>query len=237
MIRHMAAAIALTIASALPASAATELLTNGGFETGDFTGWTPIVASGSNGTIEVITSAVAPISGNTTTGLNEGSSHALTGQGGPGAQGVIQNFTVPVGVTSLDLSFDMFAVSDVDFVDGGLDFTGAPTQNARVDILSSAANDFDTGAGVVWQVLFPFIDGPFSGAAYTSYTEDLLGLLTPGESYQLRFAEADNQFFLSMGVDSVSLEAAATAAVPLPASLALMLTGLGALSVVRRRVG
>ena len=79
---------------------------------------------------------------------------------------------------------------------------------------------------------FPYIDGPFSGAAYTSCTDDLLGVLTPGESYQRRFAQADKLGFFSTGVDNVSLEAAV---IPLPAGAIFMLTGLGALSVLHRR--
>lgn len=220
-------------ASVTTASAATQLIDNGGFETGDFTGWTTS-AINTSGDVTVTSGAVAPISAFTTTGPSEGTYHALTGQSGPGAYAIIQSFTVPFNVTALSLSFDMFAASDVPMVDGGLDPNGTPTQNARVDILSSGAGAFDTGAGVVFSVLAPFTSSSFSAAAYSSFTQDLFGILTAGETYQLRFAEADNQLFLSMGVDNVSLMASVSE-VPVPAAGLLMVGALGGLAGLRRR--
>ena len=38
---------------------------------------------------------------------------------------------------------------------------------------------------------------------YTTYRFELTGLLTPGNSFILRFAEVDNQFFLHQGIDNV----------------------------------
>lgn len=232
MLRILALAAAMST-TAVTASASTELLTNGGFETGDFTGWTATVFPSSNGDVQVVNGATAPVSGFTATGPSEGTWHTMTGQSGPGAYSVMQTFTVPTAIASLELTFDMFAVTNVAFADNGLDpFAGNSTQHARVDILAAGSGAFDLGASVVHTVLNPFLDGPFSGAAYSSYSEDLLGILAPGVSYELRFAQTDNQGQFSMGVDNVSLVAAA---IPLPAALPLLLAALGGLGVLRAR--
>ena len=64
---------------------------------------------------------------------------------------------------------------------------------------------------------------------YTPYTFDIFSLITPGQSYQIRFAEVDNVNIFNLGVDNVSISTAAGAAVPEPATWALMLMGFGAI--------
>jgi hypothetical protein len=229
MIRSLTAALLISISGGV-ASASTELLTNGGFETGDFTGWTASIFPASNGTVVVTSGSVAPDSGIQVVGPSEGTFHSLTGQGGPGAYSVMQGFTVGAGLTSLVLEFDMFSVTDAGLTDGGLDPSGPATQLARVDILTAGAGAFDLGASIVHTVLAPFVDGPFSSAAYASYSQDILSFLTPGTSYQLRFAQSDNQGYMTMGVDAVSLVAAQ---VPLPAAGLLLVGGLGLIGGLR----
>ena len=137
-------------------------------------------------------------------------------------------------VSSLILSFDMFSATNASFADNGLDpFCCDITQNARVDILSVGAGAFDTGTGVVHNVLAPFVSGSF-GTPYQSYSFDLAPYLTGGTSYLLRFAQADNRGIMTMGVDNVSLMAN-IAAVPLPASGLLLLGAVGAAGALRRR--
>lgn len=230
----MATAFAAMLA--VPAGAATELLTNGGFETGDFTGWTASVFASSNGTVEVTSGSAAPVSGLSVVGPSEGSHHVLTGQSGPGAYSVMQGFTVPGSPGDLLLSFDIFAATDADLFDNGLDpFCCGATQHTRVDILAAGSGAFELGPAVVHTVLAPFIDGSF-GVPYRSVLADLTGILAPGGSYLLRFAQTDNAGFFTMGVDNVSLTASP---VPLPAA-GLLLAGslglFGGLRLVRRAV-
>ena len=226
------AALGLVFATAATA-AQVELITNGGFETGDFTGWNAQIEAGSNGTVEVTSNSTAPIGGQTVPAPSEGQFHALTGQSGPGAYAVSQLITLADVYSSLILTFDLFASTNANFVDAGnLDHTGGPNQHVRVDLLVAGSDGFDVG-NVIASILVPFIDGQFPGA-YTSYSFDLLPLLGNATSFVLRFGQVDNQGHFSMGIDNVSL-LAENSEVPLPAALPFMMTGLAAFGATRRR--
>ena len=230
----LAVAAIIGLAAANSASAAQiELITNGGFETGDFTGWNAQIAAGSNGTVEVISGTTAPTSNIPVPGPSEGTFHAVTGQGGPGAYAVSQLITFTDILQSLTLSFDLFASTNSSFADtGDLLHTGGPNQHVRVDLLVPGSDGFDT-SNVIASILLPFIDGPFPGA-YTSYSFDILPLLGNATSFILRFGQVDNLGVFSMGIDNVSL-LAETSEVPLPAALPFMMTGLAAFGATRRR--
>ena len=156
---------------------------------------------------------------------------------GSGTHALLQPFIVPGGSTVV-LSFSLFVNSyGGNFVNPiGLDFTDGANQHARVDILTAGASALDTGAGV----LRNFYLGTDSGGnphAYASLSFDITSLVGGGGSFQLRFAEVDNQFFLNMGVDNVSI-VATPAGVPEPVSLvqaALGFAVVGLLRCTRRR--
>jgi hypothetical protein len=229
--------LALTAAFITPATAA-ELITNGGFETGTFAGWSSNVQAGSNGnrTISAV-GANGPISGSATAANGAGGNFfALSDQGGPGAYSLTQAFTLASGTTSAILTFQMFAQNQngTGFVDpGGLDYNLIPNQHARVDILTASAGAFSAAPGDIVANLYLGDDG--SGVQpYLSYSFNLLGLgLSGGNSYQIRFGQVDNQFFFQQGVDNVSINA--TVGVPEPASWALMITGFGLVGGAMRR--
>ncbi len=188
-----------------------ELITNGNFEVGAFTGWGTFDQAGSAGSFILSTPGVAmPTSGNPTSPNPVGGAfYAVTDQSAPAANALLQPFKVPAGATRVVLSFQMFVdnwSAGGGIVDPiGLDYTGPPNQHARVDILLPAAGPLDTGAGVVANYYLgvdPLFPPP---NPYTPYSIDITANVIPGNAYVLRFAQVDNQFFQHQGVDNVSI--------------------------------
>ena len=233
----LVAAAAASTALATPAFAA-ELITNGGFETGSFAGWSSNVQSGSFGNRFVSAPGTnAPASGFATAANPLGGNfYAVTDQNGGGAYSLTQLFTIASGTTSAILTFQMFAQnqSGTTIVNpAGLDAFSGPNQHARVDILIAGATAFTNAPGDIVANLFLGDDG--SGVRpYLSYSFNLLSLgLTAGNSYQIRFGQVDNQLFFQQGVDNVSINA--SGGVPEPASWALMIAGFGLVGGALRR--
>jgi hypothetical protein len=216
-----------------------ELIVNGGFETGDFTGWTVVDQTGGSGSWFVNNSTTAPLSGFATPGPASGSFYALTDQTGPGSHVLLQSFTVAAGST-VNLSFDMFSnnQSGVKAAPGGpsdLDFNVVPNQHARVDILTAGASPFDTAGGVVTNL---YNDSTLTVGGvtnpYVHYSFDITAAVGGGGTFQLRFAEVDNQLFFQQGVDNVSIIATG-GVVPEPAGITLLGLGIGGLAALRVR--
>jgi MYXO-CTERM domain-containing protein len=213
-----------------------QLINNGTFETGTLAGWTVASQAGSfaGSNFFALSGTTTPQSGSSTVGPASGTFYAVSDGNGSGAHALLQPFIVPGGSTVV-LSFSLFVNSyGGNFVNPiGLDFTDGANQHARVDILTAGASAFDTGAGV----LRNFYLGTDSGSnphAYANLSFDITSLVGGGGSFQLRFAEVDNQFFLNMGVDNVSI-VTSPAGAPEPLSAALAALGLIALGLLRRR--
>lgn len=239
-IKKMACCFALAatfgLVSAPSFGAVIQLLSNGDFEAGTFAGWTVTNLAGGSGDWFIDTpGTTSPVSGYATAANPSGGSfYAVTDQPGPGTHALTQSFAVPAGASSVVLSFQMFAndqSGQAPIINpAGLTHAAGPNQHVRVDLLSGLATPFDTGSGV----LANFFLGDDTGAnpnPYTSYVFDITALVAGGGTFQIRFAEVDNQFFYQMGVDNVSV----LATVPEPATLALIGLALGVVSVAKRR--
>jgi hypothetical protein len=217
-------------------AAATQLITNGGFETGDLTGWTLSVRAGSGGNGVVIPNVggTTPISGNPISFHSNGQNWVYTtDQTGPGSYSLTQSFTIPTNAYKVVVSFDQ-APTDwntntiIDPI--GLDHTGPANQHARVDILTASADPFSTAAADIVFTLFLGADAD-RPAAWDDTISNLTSLLLPGNSYQIRFGEVDNQFFFNQAVDNVSV----IASIPEPASWAMLIAGFGLVGAAARR--
>jgi hypothetical protein len=234
----------LTIAglTLLPAPAiAAPLILNGGFEAG-LTSWLTADQPGSDGTFFLQTGTSSPLNGIPVPAPPGGVRAAMTDQQGPGSHLLYQDFVVPVGVTSATLSFDLFVnnLADAFFLPSPptLDFTTpAANQQARVDLLMGSSGLFSVAPGDVLQNLYQTDPGDPLTAGYFTTTIDLTALLASraGQTLRLRFAEVDNVLNFNLGVDNVSLDAVSPVVVPEPVSLLLLVGGLAAGALRRRR--
>lgn len=192
MSSHLVIAGTLLFATATPLSAQVERLVNGDFETGDFiTGWT-VVDTGqgafevNNGTIVIggLGATRAPIAG---------SFDAVTNGTGSGSHEILQQFTVPAGLTNATLSW----VDQINnFATAGFQ---DPNQEFRVLIEDNAGN-------LITEV-FSTNPGDQAIQPATNRSFDITSTLAPlsGQTLQVAFEEVDNLFFLNVFLDNCSL--------------------------------
>ena len=222
----MAVVVAAMVGSPGGTAGAQQQIVNGGFETGDFTGWTVETWPGSAGAASVTGAAIGPFSGGALPGPRTGAFYALTDQGGPGAYAFSQTFTIGGPILSATLSFSLSAAdrSGVPTVGPDFDpFGGYANQYASADLFSGAVSGFTPGSG-----LQNFFLGSVTSTGvvpYGDYAFDVTSLLTPG-TYTLRFAQVDNQLFFNLAVDDVSLIVRPTSTVPEPGTVLLLASGL-----------
>jgi methionine-rich copper-binding protein CopC len=190
-----------TFASTFSVVVQSQLVVNGGFETGTFSGWT-VVTTGS-GEFTTYSGTISPLSGYTIPAPDQGGYAAVTDQPGPGSHILYQNIAIPSGSPTATLSFDIFVANraGVFYSPASLSETVTPNQQARVDIMNPSASPSDVGSGVL-KNLFQTEPGSATVTGWTHYTFDVSAFI--GSTIRLRFAEVDNQSFFQFGVDDVS---------------------------------
>lgn len=214
-------------------ASAASLLTNGSFENGNFTGWS--VATQGNGNWFVGTGNHPPLNASdTVAGAADGVFFAVTDQTRPGSYALTQTFTVPADTTFVELSFHMFVDNY-----GSRSITptlnpdaGMPNQYARVDLLTAGASAFDTTLTSIVANFYLGSDAGNTSNPYGYYRFNISSLVTPGSTYQLRFASVANQGILHQGLDAVTI----IAEIPEPGSSLLFAAGLGLLFGARRHL-
>jgi len=231
----------LFLGVAVVPSSAVELLTNGNFETGNFTGWTVANLGAGDFFIDTPGTNTPPVNGiEFATAPNSlgGNWYAVSTSDLPGTHALIQDFTVPAlgPLDVVTLSFQMF-VNDqsglgpivdptgLDHTTGGL-LIPNDNQHARVDLLKGGAGDFSTAAADVLMNFYLGVDNPGGSTPnpYLSYSFNITPLVSGGGTFRLRFAEVDNLSALNVGVDNVSVQLTQTV-IPEPSTLALLLVG------------
>ena len=194
------------------ARAAIELITNGSFNAG-VTGWSVSNwADGSGNWYFDTVGTTTPlsnfqISGSNKPGAAAAGMYAVSDQLDPGVHAMEQSIVVPGPAQSVILSFDMFVNSyGGEHVNtASLDYNGEPNQHARVDLLVAGAGPFNTGPGVITNFCIGIDNSAINPNYFTHYTFDITSLVGGGGTFDLRFAEVDNQNYLHMGVDNVSV--------------------------------
>ncbi len=221
-IMHFAACTAAAMALATGAHA-TQLLTNGDFETGDLSGWTVVDQAGGSGSVYIaLNGGGSPLNGFSTPTLAGGGTYnAQTDQFGPGSHQLEQSFTAVAGRTYV-ISFDRFGndYSGASPVGTGLDYTNVPNQHVEFNLYGPISTNVYTGD------IFP-------GNTWGNITYDLSSFITVSGVYTISFGEVDNQNFYNIGLDNISL---VETGVPEPDAWALMLLGFaGAGAMLRFR--
>ena len=204
----------------LSATASGAALVNGGFESG-FSGWTRVDQAGSDGTFALQSGTTSPVNGFAVPAPSQGLTAAMSDAVGPGCHVLYQDFVVPTGSGPFRLDFALFvrnAAGAGDFFVPGavtaLDFAApALNQQARVDVVTTAADPFSIAPADVLQNLFQTLPGDPLTSGYTLHSIDVTSLFTAhaGETLRLRFAEVDNVSPLELGVDGVALGSALSA--------------------------
>jgi hypothetical protein len=219
------------------ATHASELIINGGFETGTLSGWTVTTEAGSyaGSNFFASSSTTTPLSGSSTVGPKTGTYYAVSDNVGSSAVILSELFTVPSQPSSLILTYSLFVNSyggtQIN-TSAGLDYNQLPSQFGIVSLLSAGTSLFSTSAGVLQN--FYLGTAPLAGSnPYVNYSFDITSLVSAGGSYILRFGEVSNLDVLNLGVDNVSVNFTAAVATPEPSSAVLLLFAMAAASFTR----
>ncbi len=218
-------------------SNAQELVTNGDFETGDFTGWT-LEQLTSSGDWFVYTGTFSPIQVDNILAPPVGNFAAVTDQGEPDSNLLYQDIQIPPGATvtcSAIVYYENRNEVEVFVIGDGLTLN-VDNQQYRVDIMDPNAPSFDTGAGVLLN-LFQTLPGDPNSLGYTTLNFDLSPFA--GSSVRIRAAVAVTEGPLQGSIDAVSCIAEeATTAIPTLSEWGLIamagILGIAGFMVIRR---
>ena len=184
------------------ASAQTDLVENGGFETGDFVGWTVLNEPEGGGNWYVYSGTTLPETGFSFLSPPVGVFAATTDQFRSGSHVLYQDLAIPVGGEVLCTAILYYQNLAPEFFTGSdLSYLTSPNQQARVDIISTDADPFTSSDGVLLNILQTQPGDPLT-LGYTAIDFDLSQFA--GSTVRFRVAEVDNVSYFNFAIDEVS---------------------------------
>jgi len=181
-------------------------INNGGFETGNFTGWTLFnQACFPGGSWFVYNGTTTPFSGLPFSAPPQGTFAAVTDQVGPGTQILYQNVALEPGRShALLFRLSYRNLAGVVFNPNTLDCTVFPNQQFRIDIMTTGSPVTSVAPGDVLANVFRTTSG--TPTSIPVYVQGLFNLSPfAGQTIRLRFAVVETQFFFNVGVDDVRI--------------------------------
>lgn len=210
--------LALAVALLFPvvSAHAVELVINGDFEqntgagTQSFGSWTAASQPGSQGGFFAQQGAKGPVTPVAVPTAPQGSFAAMSDQPAPGSHALYQDISIPAGATAM-LTARVFVqnAAKIAASPASLNYaSGAPNQQARIDVMNPTASWDDVGSGVLanvfqWPPSSATPVNTVNSGAYQAVQLDLSAYA--GQTVRLRIAEVDNRQSLFFGVDSVSV--------------------------------
>jgi hypothetical protein len=182
------------------------LVVNGDFETGDFSGWTSD-AQNDNGIWLIYSGGILPISNFVTPPPPGGAYAAAADQSEASSMILYQDIALPADACwQLQYTYyynnhnNIFVTPDTLSID-------EPNQQARIDILRpDIADPYSVARGDVLRNLLKTVAGDPTSVKPTTVTFDLSCFA--GQTIRLRFAVVDTEYYFSMGVDNISIQEA-----------------------------
>jgi hypothetical protein len=188
----------------LPGVSSAATIVNGGFESGNFTGWTVVNQSGGFGDWFVYTGTTAPLSGSQIAAPPEGTHAAVSDQGGPGSDVLYQDVALAAGFKHT-LSFEVYYNNHAGTfaTPPTLDFHVFPNQQYRIDVLRPTAPVTSVAPS---DVLATVSQTKVGDPPTLTPTPVSFGLSSfAGTTVRIRFAEVANQGNFNASVDNVTV--------------------------------
>lgn len=182
----------------------TNLIVNGDFETGNLSGWTRVTQSESEGHWIVYSGDTLPLSGNAFYPPPQGTYAAAFDQQGPSSSVLYQDVAIPVSATlQFTYYYENYAPVAIPNPDT-LDYSYPPAnQQFRIDLMTPTSDPFSVAPSDVLENLVQLLPGDPDSLSPTTVTFDVSQFA--GQTVRLRFAAVDNQNYLNVGVDAVSI--------------------------------
>jgi hypothetical protein len=179
-------------------------VTNGGFETGDFSGWQVYTDDANDGSWYMYSGTAAPRIGSVIPAPVDGTYAATSDQVGPGLRILYQDVTIPKGLTFLSFTFGYENRAPAFATPDSLEFVGVANQQCRVDLMTPSADITSVAPGDVRQMLYRTEVGEPNSMPYTPMQFDVSKYV--GQTFRLRFSDVDNQSYIQCFVDNVQIQ-------------------------------